>query len=158
MAPGIPFSTKDLKNKNTKAEYIGLDREDALRSILRSHVATKMVCKMCQSYVMLLNLLQMLIKWFIFLWNLLCTDHLLVVFCLMSFALNIFASPKSEILAFKSLSSSILLALISRCTILIADSSCRYARPFAIPRQILCLVPQSSLSLYCSTEPSNKNP
>jgi len=40
MAPGIPFSTKDLKNKNTKAEYIGLDREDALRSILRSHVAT----------------------------------------------------------------------------------------------------------------------
>jgi len=43
MAPGIPFSTKDLKNKNTKAEYIRLDREDALRSILRSHVATKLM-------------------------------------------------------------------------------------------------------------------
>jgi hypothetical protein len=40
MAPGIPFSAKYLKNNNTEAEYIGLDREDALRSILRRHVAT----------------------------------------------------------------------------------------------------------------------
>ena len=68
-----------------------------------------------------------------------------------------FARPKSEILASKSLSSSILLALISRCTILIADSSCRYARPLAIPRQILRLVGQSNASLYSSTGSHNTN-
>jgi hypothetical protein len=45
LATGIPFSTKDLNYKNTKAKYIGFDREEALGGILRSHVATKMMCK-----------------------------------------------------------------------------------------------------------------
>jgi hypothetical protein len=43
MATGIPSSTNDLKNEDTKAEYVGFDREEALRSILRSHVSTKMI-------------------------------------------------------------------------------------------------------------------
>jgi hypothetical protein len=41
MATRIPFSAKDLKNENTKAEYIRLDREEALGGILGSHIATK---------------------------------------------------------------------------------------------------------------------
>jgi hypothetical protein len=40
----IPYSAKDLKDNNTKAEDVGFNREDALRSILRGHVSTKIVC------------------------------------------------------------------------------------------------------------------
>jgi hypothetical protein len=43
MATRIPFTTKDLENENTKAEYIGFDWEEALASILRRHVATNMI-------------------------------------------------------------------------------------------------------------------
>jgi hypothetical protein len=50
IATRIPFPAKDLKNKNPKAEYIRLDRENALRSILRGHVATAMIKKTCQYY------------------------------------------------------------------------------------------------------------
>ncbi|EYU34383.1 hypothetical protein MIMGU_mgv1a025643mg [Erythranthe guttata] len=53
------------------------------------------------------------------------------------------ASPKSDILAIRSLSRSTFVALISRRTILSLDSACRYAKPLAIPMQILCLVGQS---------------
>jgi len=53
MATGIPFPTKDLNYKNTKAKYIGFDREEALGGILRSHVATKMICK-CQFFVFII--------------------------------------------------------------------------------------------------------
>ena len=90
-------------------------------------------------------------------WNTYTVPAAFVLMWVWSSSLS-FAIPKSEILAFKSWSSSILLALISRCTTLIADSSCRYARPLAIPRQILYLVGQSSLSLYCSTGPSINSP
>ena len=60
------------------------------------------------------------------------------------------ANPKSDILGFKSLSKSTLVALMSLWTILILDSSCRKARPLAIPIQILSLVAQSSSSWLCS--------
>ena len=53
------------------------------------------------------------------------------------------ASPKSDILGFRSLSRSTLVALISLWTILILDSSWRKANPLAIPIQILSLVGQS---------------
>ena len=39
----IPFSAKDLQNDYTKAEDIGFNREDAFWSILRGHVAAKML-------------------------------------------------------------------------------------------------------------------
>ena len=52
------------------------------------------------------------------------------------------AKPKSEIFALRSLSSSTLVALMSLWTIFNTDSSCRKARPFAMPRQIFCLVGQ----------------
>jgi hypothetical protein len=55
MATRIPFSANDLKNKDTKAEYVGLDREDALRSVLRCHVATKTVWK-TKSYIYAVDL------------------------------------------------------------------------------------------------------
>lgn len=54
------------------------------------------------------------------------------------------ANPKSEILGFRSLSRSTLVALISLCTILSFDSSWRKAKPLAIPIHILNLVGQSS--------------
>jgi hypothetical protein len=38
---GILFAANDLENQNTKAEYIRFDREEAMGSILRCHVATK---------------------------------------------------------------------------------------------------------------------
>lgn len=56
------------------------------------------------------------------------------------------AKPKSDILGFKPLSSSTLVALMSLCTILSLDSSCRKARPLAIPIQILSLAGQSSFT------------
>jgi hypothetical protein len=46
----ILFSAKDLQNYYTKAEDIGFNREDAFRSILRGHVATKMVYDTCEYY------------------------------------------------------------------------------------------------------------
>lgn len=55
------------------------------------------------------------------------------------------ASPKSPILAFKSLSRSILLALISLWTIRGTSSSWRNVRPLAVPKQIAFLFSQSSL-------------
>jgi hypothetical protein len=42
MAAGIPLSGNDLENEDAEAEHVGLDREDALRSVLRCHVATKL--------------------------------------------------------------------------------------------------------------------
>ena len=45
MATRIPFSAKDLKDENTKAEYIRFDREEALGGILGSHIATKTIGK-----------------------------------------------------------------------------------------------------------------
>jgi hypothetical protein len=50
FASRISYSAKDLKDNNTKAEYVGFNRKDALRSILRCHVATKMVYHICQKY------------------------------------------------------------------------------------------------------------
>ena len=64
-----------------------------------------------------------------------------------------FAKPKSEILALSSLSSNTLLVLISLCTIFIIDSSCRYIKPLATPRQIFCLVGQSSFILNLDSFP-----
>ena len=64
-----------------------------------------------------------------------------------------FAKPKSEILALSSLSSNTLLVLISLCTIFIIDSSCRYIKPLATPRQIFCLVGQSSFILNFASFP-----
>lgn len=49
---------------------------------------------------------------------------------------NSLAKPKSPIFGLKSLSRSILLALMSLCTIRGTSSSWRYARPLAIPMQI----------------------
>jgi hypothetical protein len=51
----IPFSAKDLQNDNAKAEDIGFNRKDALRSILRGHVATRKVYDTRQDYFSLLN-------------------------------------------------------------------------------------------------------
>jgi hypothetical protein len=53
LVTGILFSAQDLQNYYTKAEDIGFYREDALRSILRGHVATKMVYiyGTCQDYL-----------------------------------------------------------------------------------------------------------
>ena len=45
MDTRIPFSANDLKNENTKAEYIGFDREEAPGGILGSHIATKTIGK-----------------------------------------------------------------------------------------------------------------
>ena len=45
MDTRIPFSANDLKNENTKAEYIGFDREEALGGVLWSHIATKTIGK-----------------------------------------------------------------------------------------------------------------
>ena len=45
MDTRILFSTNDLKNENTKAEYIGFDREEAPGGILGSHIATKTIGK-----------------------------------------------------------------------------------------------------------------
>lgn len=64
-----------------------------------------------------------------------------------------FAKPKSEILALKFLSSNTLLVFISRCTIFILDSSCRYAKPLAIPKQMFFLVGQSSFNLQVGSLP-----
>ena len=50
LAIRIPFSTKDLKKENTKAEYIWFDREEALICILGSHVATEMICRRITIY------------------------------------------------------------------------------------------------------------
>ncbi|KAF7056855.1 hypothetical protein CFC21_064228 [Triticum aestivum] len=55
-----------------------------------------------------------------------------------------FASPKSDILGLRSLSSRMLLALMSRWTICGRISSCRYVRPSATPMQIFALVLQSN--------------
>ena len=60
------------------------------------------------------------------------------------------AKPKSDILALRSLSSKILVALMSLWTIFSLDSSWRYAKPLAIPRQILHLVSQSSFNRLLS--------
>jgi hypothetical protein len=46
----ILFSAKDLQNYYTKAEDIGFNREDTFGSILRGHVATKMVNDTCEYY------------------------------------------------------------------------------------------------------------
>ena len=54
------------------------------------------------------------------------------------------ARPKSEILALRFLSSSIFVALMSLWTIFSGDSSCRKAKPLAMPTQIFCLVGQSN--------------
>jgi hypothetical protein len=64
------------------------------------------------------------------------------------------ANPKSEILGFSSPCSNILLALISRCIILTADSSCRYAKPFATPRHISNRVGQSRNKLLFPERPN----
>jgi hypothetical protein len=41
IATRISFTSNDLKNQNTKAEYIGFDRKYTLRRILWCHVTTK---------------------------------------------------------------------------------------------------------------------
>jgi hypothetical protein len=43
VVAGIPFSAKDLKNENAKAEYVRFDREDALGGIFGSHITTKTI-------------------------------------------------------------------------------------------------------------------
>lgn len=70
---------------------------------------------------------------------------ILVLMCDFSSSSSL-ANPKSDILAFKSLSSSTFVGFMSLWTILSLDSSWRKARPLAIPIQILSLVGQSSLS------------
>jgi hypothetical protein len=50
LASWISYSAKDLEDNNTKAEDVGFNREDTLWSILRGHVATKMVYDTCQNY------------------------------------------------------------------------------------------------------------
>ncbi len=64
------------------------------------------------------------------------------------------ANPKSPIFGLKSLSISILLALMSLCTICGTSSSWRNARPVAVPTQIADLFPQSSL-MFRLFEPTN---
>ena len=66
-----------------------------------------------------------------------------------------FANPKSDILAFMSLSSKTLLVLMSLCTIFNVDSSWRYAKPLAIPTHIFCLVDQFNFSLYVASRPAD---
>jgi hypothetical protein len=36
----VPFATHYLQQQHAKAEHVGLDREDALGSVLRRHVTT----------------------------------------------------------------------------------------------------------------------
>lgn len=57
---------------------------------------------------------------------------------------NNLANPKSPIFGLKSLSSNMLLALMSLCTMCGTTSSWRNARPLAVPLQMLDLFPQSS--------------
>lgn len=57
------------------------------------------------------------------------------------------ANPKSPIFGVKCLSRSILLALMSLCTICGSSSSWRYARPRAVPMQISDLRFQSSSAI-----------
>ena len=66
-----------------------------------------------------------------------------------------FANPKSDILAFMSLSSKTLLVLMSLCTIFNVDSSWRYAKPLAIPTHIFCLVDQFNFSLFVASRPAD---
>lgn len=78
-----------------------------------------------------------------------------VLMCVFSSSSSL-AKPKSDILAFRSLSSSTLVALISLWTIFNLDSSCRYASPLAIAKHILFLVGQSKFSRWSSCPISDK--
>ena len=113
MAIRIPFSAKDLKKQNTKAEYIRFDREEAFGCILGSHVAAEMICQK------LLYMVDLCYRCPNKVMNLCYTYYvpttLLVVLSSVLFELNILASPKSEILGFMSLSKRMLLGLRSRC-------------------------------------------
>ena len=66
---------------------------------------------------------------------------------------SILAKPKSDILAFRYLSSSTFLAFMSLQTIFNLDSPWRYANPLAIPKHIFSLVGQSKFS-RCSSWPT----
>lgn len=76
----------------------------------------------------------------------------LVLICVLSSSSSL-ARPKSEIFGFSFLSRRTFVALMSLWTIFNDDSSCRKAKPFAIPMQIFCLVGQSILS-RCSSGPA----
>ena len=131
MAIRIPFSAKDLKKQNTKAEYIRFDREDAFGCILGSHVAAEMICQK------LLYMVDLCYRCPNKVMNLCYTYYvpttLLVVLSSVLFELNIFASPRSEILGFISLSKRMLLGLRSRCMTRNRECLCRQRSPSAIP-------------------------
>jgi hypothetical protein len=122
----ISLSAKDLQNDNTKAEDIGFNRKDALRSVLRGHVATRKVYDTRQDYFPLLNcnIYKIAIGYFFYETYYVPTT-LLVESPSVSFELNIFASPKSEIFGFISLSRRMLLGLRSRCTTSNRECLCR---------------------------------
>ena len=48
MVAAVPLPADDLEQQHAEAVHVGLDREDALGSVLGSHVATVSVRKECQ--------------------------------------------------------------------------------------------------------------
>ena len=76
---------------------------------------------------------------------------LLVVLPSVLFGVNIFASPKSEILGFISLSKRMLLGLRSRCMTRNLECLCRQRSPCAIPSIIAMRLFQSSKALLFSS-------
>ena len=98
---------------------------------------------------------------FIYKWIDFCDTYyvpttLLVVLPSLLFELNIFASPKSEILGFMSLSKRMLLGLRSRCMTRNQECLCRYISPSAVPSIIARRLFQSSNDfLFSSVNPLN---
>jgi len=75
----------------------------------------------------------------------------LCVFPSISFELNIFASPKSEIFGFISESKRMLLALTSLCITRNRECLCKYKSPCAIPSIITSRLSQFSKVLLVSS-------
>ncbi|CAN7122696.1 unnamed protein product, partial [Brassica rapa subsp. narinosa] len=57
---------------------------------------------------------------------------------ILSFFLQSLARPKSETFGQRFSSNSILCGFMSKCTILALQPWCKYSRPRAIPREMLC--------------------
>ena len=136
------LNTSDLMEKRPSEAYSGAIQP------LKQYINFKLLC--------MVDLYIDAIKWINFYDTYYVPTTLLVAFPSGLFELNIFASPKSEILGFISLSKRMLLGLRSRCMTRNLECLCRQRSPSAIPSIITRRLLQSSKDFLFSSAESVK--